>query len=110
MTDFSTLHPMPETRVSDSHYHSLENRCQRDASLRYWTRLAKRRAALLESNRPRNSQPETHRDDEVRGAAVESPRTSRTKKPNIGLIDFLMPWKTHNDTLCEEAVSGCGSC
>src|ERR1700730_4468647 len=102
MTGFSTLHPTPETRVSDSHYHSLETRCQRLASLRYWTRLAKRRTALLESNRPRNSQPETHRDDEVRGVAVGVAPHHPNQAPNIGLIDFLLPWKTHKDSLCEE--------
>jgi hypothetical protein len=32
------------------------------------SRLAKRRRALLESNSPRNSQLETHRNDEVAGA------------------------------------------
>jgi hypothetical protein len=91
MTDFRTLHPMPETSSSDTGCHSLTNRCQPNSFRRYWTRLAKRRAALLESNRPRNNQPETHRDDEVRGAAVESSRTVQTKNHYIGLIDFLMP-------------------
>src|SRR5229473_1174688 len=79
VTDIFTLHPMLETSSSDTCYHSLENRCQRLASLRYWTRLAKRRAALLESNRPRNNQPETHRDDEVRGEG--SPRATPYQEP-----------------------------
>ena len=35
--------------------------------------LAKRKRTLLESNPPRNSQPETHRDDEARGGASAAP-------------------------------------
>src|SRR6266852_3631294 len=36
-------------------------------------RLVKRRRALLESNSPRNSQPETHRDDEPGGGSGAAP-------------------------------------
>jgi hypothetical protein len=36
-------------------------------------RLAKRKRTLLESNPPRNSQPETHRDDEAGSGACVVP-------------------------------------
>ena len=51
----------------------------------------------MESIRQRNIQPETHQDDELRGGSRTPPRRFDAKIP-IGLIDFPMPLKTHNDT------------
>ena len=56
-------------------------------------RLVKRRWALVETNPPRNSWPQTHQDDEARDEAgrgiVPGPGIV------IGLIDLPMPQKTH---------------
>jgi len=57
------------------------------------TQLAKRRLALLESNQPRNSQPETH-SDAGPGAAFEL-------FPALDPLgrDFPLPSKTHTIAL-----------
>src|ERR1017187_10019290 len=55
------VNPVAETRKLRTGYHSLTGNCQRSCSSAYWSRLVKRRRALLESNPPRNSQLETHR-------------------------------------------------
>jgi len=49
----------------------------------------KRRWALVETNLPGNSRPQTHRDDEARGEAGNglAPGAER----HIGSIDLLMP-------------------
>ena len=44
---------------------------------------------MLESKPPRNSRPQTHRNDGT-GAKPER-ASSRALKTNIGLIDLLMP-------------------
>ena len=48
---------------------------------------------MLESNPPRNSRRQTHQDDEA-GGEGETP-SPLAKKEHIGLIDLLMPQKTH---------------
>jgi len=58
---------------------------------------------LLETNPPRNSQPETHRDDGPGNRLRSVPRQSRT---HIGLKDLRMPEKTHSRSL----RSCCGTC
>jgi hypothetical protein len=55
-------------------------------------RLAKRRRALLESNSPRNNQPETHQN---RWSGERSSDRSSSANRSIGLIDLLLPKKTH---------------
>jgi hypothetical protein len=52
-------------------------------------RLAKRKRTLLESNPPRNSQLETHRDDEAGGGADAVPGPIQTDR--IERLDFPMP-------------------
>ena len=49
---------------------------------------------MLESNSPRNTQPETHRTDEVGRRGSSSPLLFHCLV-HIGTIDFLMPEKTH---------------
>src|SRR3954447_22204484 len=72
-------------------------------------RLAKRKRALLESNPPRNNQPETHRDDEAGGGACAVPGPVGSHR--IGL-PFVVPQRlrtlpaAHNRWR-NEAVSGC---
>src|ERR1035438_5827125 len=56
----SGVNPVAETRKLRTGYHLLTGNCQRSCSSAYWSRLVKRRRALLESNPPRNSQLETH--------------------------------------------------
>ena len=51
-------------------------------------RLVKRRRAMLESNPSRNSQLETHPNDELGASA-------RQVGASIVWIDFPMPFKTH---------------
>ena len=46
---------------------------------------------MLESNLPRNTQPETHRTDGKREGSLLLPFC----QSHIGTIDFLMPKKTH---------------
>jgi hypothetical protein len=58
---YTGVNPVAETRKLRTGYHSLTGNCQRSCSSAYWSRLVKRRRALLESNPPRNSQLETHR-------------------------------------------------
>jgi hypothetical protein len=48
---------------------------------------------MLESNPPRNSRLQTHQNDEV-GAKRETASPLSHRK-NTGLIDLLMPQKTH---------------
>ena len=52
---------------------------------------------MLESKPPRNSQPETHPDDERGGVAGNI-------HASIGWIDFPMPQKTHRES-CRVAAS-----
>jgi hypothetical protein len=75
---------------------------------RFWP--VKRRRALLESNPPRNSRPETHRGrwegrgvkagpfilarGRPTGGGIRLP--ARRVLPHIGPIDLVMPQKTHN--------------
>jgi hypothetical protein len=76
--------PYPRQVVVDGFSRLVEHR----------NRLVKRRWALVETNPPRNSWPQTHRDDErARGEAGSGlvPRTERF----IGSIDLPMPRKTH---------------
>lgn len=60
---------------------------------------------MLESNPPRNSRSQTHQDDEARGEAVEGLALG-VNKEHIGLIDLLMPQKTHNERLRLERLLG----
>src|SRR3984957_9927454 len=55
----------------------------------------KRRRALVETNLPRNSWPQTHQDDEARGGADDD--LAPGSEQYIGLIDLPMPKKTHNE-------------
>jgi len=59
------------------------------------TQLVKRRSALLESNRPRNSQLETRSDAGLEAAFGSLPAL---RFVFLGK-DFLMPSKTHADAL-----------
>ena len=51
----------------------------------------KRRRALVETNLPRNSWPQTHQDDEARGGADDD--LAPGSEQYIGLIDLPMPKK-----------------
>jgi hypothetical protein len=48
---------------------------------------------MLESNPPRNSRLQTHQNDEV--AAKRETASPLSHRKNTGLIDLLMPQKTH---------------
>ena len=62
----------------------------RKALLRHTgARLVKRRRALVETNLPRNSWPQTHQDDEARGGADDG--FAPESEQYIGLIDLPMP-------------------
>ena len=65
-------------------------------------RLVKRRRALLESNSPRNSRLETHRDDGW-GGSRSRPQASPAREPHR-TIDFRMPEKTHKEN-CRAAAT-----
>src|SRR5262245_19270543 len=62
------------------------------------TQLAKRRSALLESNRPRNSQPETHSDAGL-GVTLESLPALRFALPRN-----RFPHAFHNADPCPEPL------
>jgi len=53
---------------------------------------------MLESNPPRNSQRKLIKTMGAGGGSPCRSQFSNEKAPNIGLIDFLMPKKTHNVT------------
>ena len=55
-----------------------------------WSRLVKRRRALVETNPPRNIQLQTHRDDGIGGGA-EDCFASVWSGAHIRAIDLLMP-------------------
>src|SRR5580698_3075669 len=71
------VRPTSETGQIGTGCRWLANRCQPEQSQSYCERLAKRRRALLESNSPRNSQPETHPDDGW-GRQLKSPPSCRS--------------------------------
>ena len=62
------------------------------------TRLVKRRRALRERNLPRNSRPETHRDDGPGSGRQPVPK-SNPQGHAIGSKDLRMPEKTHGRSL-----------
>jgi len=61
----------------------------------------------VETNPPRNSRSQTHQNDGTRGEARQktSPRHFQIQN-QIGLIDLLMPQKTHNESFSRLKLFG----